>query len=216
MDGESVEFDFEENLDQFYPGLRKPDEYEDYLDEKGKAVVFSPSIGFQSRYGKLVSRDWRGKKCQFFKNSDARVAHTIKFSDATYRSMDTLLNDLSEKMNIPFGVRSIHTPKTGSEINSIDELQHGRAYVCREFNKPRPLNLQRVWENGKWTNRKPLTSQENFSKRLTGQYLDSWWYEHQKKSGRGSSESRQMGFKPRSPKDEEVRLLEGSFIASGD
>ncbi|XP_075245948.1 uncharacterized protein LOC142339645 isoform X1 [Convolutriloba macropyga] len=206
MDDESIEFDFEENLDQFYPGLRPHNENEDDLDEKGRAIRFHPRSGFQSRYGKLAHRDWRGKKCQFFKNSDARVSHSVNFSDATYRSMDTLLNDLSKKMEIPFGVRSIHTPKSGSEVTSLDELQHGRAYICRELNRPKPLNLDRTWENSKWNNRKPLTSQENFSRRLAGKYLDGWWYEQQRKSGRGSSESRQMGFKPRSPKDEEEML----------
>ena len=209
MDNESVEFDFHENLDQFYPGLRRDTHKEDGLVEGDKSIIFHPNEGFYSKYGKIATRDWRGKRCKFFKNNDPRVNINLNFSDATFRSMDTLISKLSEKLSddMPFGVRSIHTPKTGTEIRSLQDLQHGRAYVCREVNKPRALNLSKVqnMQIENWTNKKPLTSQEDHSLRISGKYLDGWWFEQKMKSGRSSSESKQMGFKPRSPKDEEVK-----------
>ena len=107
MDNESVEFDFHENLDQFYPGLRRDGEETDGLIEGDKSIVFHPNEGFYSKYGKIATRDWRGKRCQFFKNNDPRVNLSLNFSDATFRSMDTLISKLTEKMSddMPCGVR---------------------------------------------------------------------------------------------------------------
>ena len=71
------------------------------------------------------------KKVKFLKNGDkffGGILFTV--SPQKYRTLDALMNELTEVIPLPLGVRSILTPQGGSRIDSIDQLQNGKTYVC--------------------------------------------------------------------------------------
>lgn len=71
------------------------------------------------------------KKVKFVKNGDkffGGILFTI--SPHKHRNLDALMNELTEIITLPFGVRSILTPQGGSRIQSIEQLENGKTYVC--------------------------------------------------------------------------------------
>ena len=71
------------------------------------------------------------KKVKFLKNGDkffGGILFTV--SSLKYRTLDALMNELTEVIPLPLGVRSILTPQGGSRIESIDQLEHGKTYIC--------------------------------------------------------------------------------------
>ena len=71
------------------------------------------------------------KRVTFVKNGDkffGGIPFTI--SPHKHKNLDVLMSELTEIIPLPFGVRSILTPQGGSRIESIDQLQNGKTYVC--------------------------------------------------------------------------------------
>jgi retinitis pigmentosa 1 len=48
----------------------------------------------------------------------------LPVTKARYKTIDSLMDDLSSKMNLSFGVRRVFTPMGRREVKSMDELQH--------------------------------------------------------------------------------------------
>ena len=71
------------------------------------------------------------KKVTFLKNGD-RFFGGIPFtvSPRKYKTLDALMSQLTEIIPLPLGVRSILTPQGGSRIESIEQLENGKTYVC--------------------------------------------------------------------------------------
>eukprot|EP00794_Sanderia_malayensis_P004629 gene4629-5236_t len=79
------------------------------------------------------------KKVRFYRDGDANFSGvSVAISKAKYRSFDSLLSDLSRKVPLPFGVRSVHTPGGIHHVYDIDQIENGGEYVCSTFNK-RPI-----------------------------------------------------------------------------
>lgn len=71
------------------------------------------------------------KKVKFLKNGDkffGGISFTV--SPQRHKSLDALMSELTEIIPLPLGVRSILTPTGGSRIESIEQLEHGKTYVC--------------------------------------------------------------------------------------
>eukprot|EP00795_Rhopilema_esculentum_P007526 gene7526-13307_t len=79
------------------------------------------------------------KKVRFFRDGDANFSGvSIAISRNRYRNFDSLLNDLSRKVPLPFGVRTLHTPGGVHHVYDIDQIEDGKDYVCSTFHS-RPI-----------------------------------------------------------------------------
>ncbi|XP_035657390.1 serine/threonine-protein kinase zyg-8-like [Branchiostoma floridae] len=88
----------------------------------------------------------RPKRVRFYKNGD-RYFHGRKFRITPHRylTFGELLQDLNKVgnlflhkkkvVNLPYGVRRIYTPISGTQITSVDELKDGQSYVCASFER---------------------------------------------------------------------------------
>ena len=74
------------------------------------------------------------KKARFFRDGDANFAGVnVAVSKTRYRNLDSLLSDLSRKVPLPFGVRTLHTPGGIHHVYDLEEIEDGRDYVCSTF-----------------------------------------------------------------------------------
>ena len=70
-------------------------------------------------------------KVKFYRNGDINFGGVeVCISNQRYRSLEALVQDLNEKMNLPRGVRAIYTPGGVTRISSIHEFEQGSCYVC--------------------------------------------------------------------------------------
>lgn len=91
----------------------------------------------------LASKD--SKRVCFYKSGDPQFSgHWVVINSRTFKTFDALLDSLSNKVPLPFGVRTITTPKGTRAIRSLDDLQHGASYVCSDQRKVKPLNLEEI------------------------------------------------------------------------
>ena len=91
------------------------------------------------------------KRVTFVKNGDkffGGILFTI--SPHKHKNLDVLMNELTEIVPLPFGVRSILTPQGGSRIESIDQLQNGRTYVCSSRLALKKMDYSKV-KSPTWT-----------------------------------------------------------------
>uniref|UniRef100_A0A915KDR0 Doublecortin domain-containing protein n=1 Tax=Romanomermis culicivorax TaxID=13658 RepID=A0A915KDR0_ROMCU len=56
----------------------------------------------------------------------------VPVSKARYRTMDSLLDDLNDKVPMQFGVRRLFTPRGKAEVKTLEELQHMGRYICSD------------------------------------------------------------------------------------
>ncbi|XP_040541347.1 lipoxygenase homology domain-containing protein 1 [Gallus gallus] len=90
------------------------------------------------------------KRICFYKSGDPQF-NGIKMviNNRSYKTFDALLDSLSKRVPLPFGVRNISTPKGRHSITCLDDLEDGKSYICSHQRKMKPINLERA-------SRKPL------------------------------------------------------------
>lgn len=70
------------------------------------------------------------KKVTFYRNGDKHFQGVkVIITRQRYRSFDTLVEDLSKAIALPYGVRHVFSPG-GSSIDEMGQLEDGRIYVC--------------------------------------------------------------------------------------
>ncbi|GAA6108466.1 oxygen-regulated protein 1 [Tachysurus ichikawai] len=105
--------------------------------------VFSGSTRTLPSRPLLASRD--SKTVCFYKSGDPQFSgHWVVINSRTFKTFDGLLDVLSSKVPLPFGVRTITTPKGRHFIRRLDDLRHGASYVCSDQRKVKPLNLDEI------------------------------------------------------------------------
>uniref|UniRef100_A0A4W5LWJ8 RP1 axonemal microtubule associated n=1 Tax=Hucho hucho TaxID=62062 RepID=A0A4W5LWJ8_9TELE len=78
----------------------------------------------------------------FYKSGDPQFGgHRMVINARTFKTFDALLDALSKKVPLPFGVRIITTPRGSHPVRGLEELQNGGSYVCSDQRKVKPLNL---------------------------------------------------------------------------
>ena len=92
------------------------------------------------------------KKVKFVKNGD-RFFGGVQFtiSPQRHRSLDALLNELTDIISLPYGVRSILTPQGGSRIETIDQLENGKTYVCSSKHGLTKIDYNKVKSPSNWS-----------------------------------------------------------------
>lgn len=80
-------------------------------------------------------------------------------NNRTFKTFDALLDSLSKKVPLPFGVRTITTPKGRNTIRNLGDLQNGGSYVCSDKKRIKPLNLDEVnQKHVAWNTTRPASA----------------------------------------------------------
>ena len=74
------------------------------------------------------------RKITLFRNGDRYFnGKQIAITPQNYINLRHFLQELSSSIDLPYGVRRLFTPHTGSEITDINILRDGASYVCASF-----------------------------------------------------------------------------------
>ncbi|XP_035526954.1 oxygen-regulated protein 1 [Morone saxatilis] len=85
------------------------------------------------------------KRVCFYKSGDYKFSgHRMVINARTFKTFDALLDALSKKVPLPFGVRTITTPRGTHLVKALDDLHDGGSYVCSDQKRVKPLNLDEV------------------------------------------------------------------------
>nr|XP_057933803.1 oxygen-regulated protein 1 [Doryrhamphus excisus] len=85
------------------------------------------------------------KRLCFYKSGDHTFSgHRMVINTRTFKTFDALLDALSKKVPLPFGVRTITTPRGTHLVKGLDDFQDGGSYLCSDRRRVKPLNLKEV------------------------------------------------------------------------
>ncbi|NXO07338.1 RP1 protein, partial [Oriolus oriolus] len=85
------------------------------------------------------------KRICFYKSGDPQF-NGIKMvvNSRSYKTFDALLDSLSKRVPLPFGVRNISTPRGRHSVTSLEDLEDGKSYICSHQRKIKPINLEQA------------------------------------------------------------------------
>lgn len=100
------------------------------------------------------------KRVCFYKSGDPQFnGLRMVINNRTFKTFDALLDSLSKKVPLPFGVRNITTPRGVHAIHHLDELEDGKSYICSDSRKVKPINLALARKKlPPWYNASPVGS----------------------------------------------------------
>lgn len=100
------------------------------------------------------------KRVCFYKSGDPQFnGLRMVINNRTFKTFDALLDSLSKKVPLPFGVRNITTPRGVHAIYNLDELEDGKSYICSDSRKVKPINLALARKKlPPWYNARPVSS----------------------------------------------------------
>ena len=74
------------------------------------------------------------RKITLYRNGDRYfTGKQVSIIPQNYTTLRHFLQELSSTIDLPYGVRRLFTPHTGSEITDINILKDGASYVCASF-----------------------------------------------------------------------------------
>lgn len=90
-----------------------------------------------------ISDPIASKRVCFYKSGDPQFSGLrLVINSRTFKTFDALLDSLSKKVPLPFGVRNITTPRGVHAVKTLEELQDGQSYICSDQKKVKPINLK--------------------------------------------------------------------------
>uniref|UniRef100_A0A8C5H5R9 Doublecortin domain-containing protein n=1 Tax=Gouania willdenowi TaxID=441366 RepID=A0A8C5H5R9_GOUWI len=100
------------------------------------------------------------KRVCFYKSGDPQFSGLrLVINNRTFKTFDALLDSLSKKVPLPFGVRNITTPRGVHGIRTLDELEDGKSYICSDSRKIKPINLAQARKKlPPWYHARPVSS----------------------------------------------------------
>ncbi|XP_060941170.1 oxygen-regulated protein 1 [Limanda limanda] len=100
------------------------------------------------------------KRLCFYKSGDYKFSgHRMVINARTFKTFDALLDTLSNKVPLPFGVRTITTPRGIHLVKGLDDFHDGGSYVCSDQKRVKPLNLAEVNRRQvPWNTTRPLST----------------------------------------------------------
>ncbi|XP_010137983.1 PREDICTED: retinitis pigmentosa 1-like 1 protein [Buceros rhinoceros silvestris] len=97
-----------------------------------------PSVGRTSTVTKVPP----AKKITFFKSGDPQFAGVkMAINQRSFKSFNALMDDLSHRVPLPFGVRTITTPRGIHCISELDQLEDGGWYLCSDKKYVKPITI---------------------------------------------------------------------------
>ncbi|KTG03468.1 hypothetical protein cypCar_00012827 [Cyprinus carpio] len=90
----------------------------------------------------------------------------------TFKTFDALLDALSKKVPLPFGVRTITTPRGTHVVRTLDDVQDGGSYLCSDQKKVKPFNLDEVHKRQvPWNTTRPVSAGRQARRELVRQLV---------------------------------------------
>uniref|UniRef100_A0A8D2AYD0 Retinitis pigmentosa 1-like 1 protein n=1 Tax=Sciurus vulgaris TaxID=55149 RepID=A0A8D2AYD0_SCIVU len=78
------------------------------------------------------------KKITFLKRGDAQFAGVrLAVHQRTFKTFSALMDELSQRMPLSFGVRSVTTPRGLHGLSALEQLQDGGCYLCSDRKPPK-------------------------------------------------------------------------------
>uniref|UniRef100_A0A4W6F241 RP1 axonemal microtubule associated n=1 Tax=Lates calcarifer TaxID=8187 RepID=A0A4W6F241_LATCA len=113
-----------------------------------------------SRHLQPIPDPSASKRVCFYKSGDNKFSgHRMVINGRTFKTFDALLDALSKKVPLPFGVRTITTPRGTHLVKGLDDLHDGGSYVCSDQKRVKPLNLDEVNRRQvPWNTTRPLST----------------------------------------------------------
>nr|XP_020651634.1 lipoxygenase homology domain-containing protein 1-like isoform X1 [Pogona vitticeps]XP_020651635.1 lipoxygenase homology domain-containing protein 1-like isoform X1 [Pogona vitticeps]XP_020651636.1 lipoxygenase homology domain-containing protein 1-like isoform X1 [Pogona vitticeps] len=100
------------------------------------------------------------KRVCFYKSGDPQF-NGVKMvvNSRSFKSFDALLDNLSKRVPLPFGVRNITTPRGIHSISNLEDLEDGKSYICSQQRKVKPINLEMAKKKPlPWQNSRPISA----------------------------------------------------------
>ncbi|XP_051284071.1 retinitis pigmentosa 1-like 1 protein [Dicentrarchus labrax] len=83
------------------------------------------------------------KRITFYKSGDSQFGGIrMAVHKRSFKCFDALLDDLSQKVPLPFGVRTVTTPRGTHAIKHLEQLQDGGCYLCSDRRHAKPVNME--------------------------------------------------------------------------
>ncbi|KAM6948648.1 oxygen-regulated protein 1 [Aplochiton taeniatus] len=100
------------------------------------------------------------KRVCFYKSGDTQFSgHRMIINARTFKTFDALLDALSKKVPLPFGVRTITTPRGTHPVKGLEDLHDGGSYVCSDTKRVKPLNMEAVSRRQvPWNTARPVSA----------------------------------------------------------
>lgn len=78
------------------------------------------------------------KKITFLKQGDPRFSGVrLAVHQRTFKSFGTLMDELSQRVPLSFGVRSVTTPRGLHGLSALEQLEDGGCYLCSDRKLPK-------------------------------------------------------------------------------
>uniref|UniRef100_A0A2K6EZH2 Oxygen-regulated protein 1 n=1 Tax=Propithecus coquereli TaxID=379532 RepID=A0A2K6EZH2_PROCO len=85
------------------------------------------------------------KRISFYKSGDPQFGGVrVVVNPRSFKTFDALLDNLSRKVPLPFGVRNISTPRGRHSITRLEDLEDGKSYLCSHGRKVQPVDLDKA------------------------------------------------------------------------
>ncbi|XP_042302753.1 retinitis pigmentosa 1-like 1 protein [Sceloporus undulatus] len=82
------------------------------------------------------------KKITFYKSGDPQFGGVkMAINQRSFKSFNALMDDLSHRVPLPFGVRTITTPRGIHCISTLDQLEDGGCYLCSDKKYVTPISI---------------------------------------------------------------------------
>ncbi|XP_012644737.2 oxygen-regulated protein 1 [Microcebus murinus] len=92
-----------------------------------------------------VTRPVVAKRISFYKSGDPQFGGVrVVVNPRSFKTFDALLDNLSRKVPLPFGVRNISTPRGRHCITRLEDLEDGESYLCSHGRKVQPVDLDKA------------------------------------------------------------------------
>uniref|UniRef100_A0A3P9J3V0 Doublecortin domain-containing protein n=1 Tax=Oryzias latipes TaxID=8090 RepID=A0A3P9J3V0_ORYLA len=100
------------------------------------------------------------KRVCFYKSGDPQFnGLRIVINNRTFKTFEALLDSLSKKVPLPFGVRNITTPRGVHGIHTLEDFEDGKSYICSDSRKVKPINLALARKKlPPWYHARPVSS----------------------------------------------------------
>ncbi|XP_053721804.1 retinitis pigmentosa 1-like 1 protein [Synchiropus splendidus] len=102
------------------------------------------------------------KRITFYKSGDSQFGGVkMAIHKRSFKCFDALLDDLSQKVPLPFGVRTVTTPHGTTKIKHLEQLEDGACYLCSDRRQVKPIDMelaskrQNIWFHNNRRSQRP-------------------------------------------------------------
>ncbi|KAM4836882.1 retinitis pigmentosa 1-like 1 protein [Thomomys bottae] len=104
----------------------------------GRAPSLQQRLLLSSAGTPSVTNVTPAKKITFFKRGDPQCAGVrVAVHQRAFRTFSALMDELSQRMPLSFGVRSVTTPRGLHDLSTLEQLQDGGCYLCSDRKPPK-------------------------------------------------------------------------------